>query len=141
MFDLFHAPRALTVSSPAIPVVAGQPALVPLRLEGQEDINSLFCYRLTLQTPDALSFMAGDASNFALDACVGLELSCFIELEGHGHFAPGLPGGAGAANEGAGVREISGLITAARYIGEDNRHALYEFTLRPWLHLATLTTD
>jgi type VI secretion system secreted protein VgrG len=138
---LFNAPRALTVTSPAIPQVAGQPALVPLKLEGSEGVNCLFEYRLTLQTPDALNFMAGTGSNFDLEAFVGLELTCYVELEGHGSFAVGLPGGGGAANQGAGVREISGVITQARYIGEESRHALYEFTLRPWLHLATLTND
>lgn len=39
MPGLFNAPRALTVKSPAIPVMAGQPALVPLKLEGSEGIN------------------------------------------------------------------------------------------------------
>ncbi|RFO96693.1 type VI secretion system tip protein VgrG [Rhodoferax lacus] len=141
MSALFHAPRVLTVKSPAIPIVAGQPALVPLKLEGAEGINSLFEYRLTLQTPDALNFMAASGSNFDLTAFVGLELSCFVELEGQGQFVPGLPGGAGAANQGAGVREISGMITEARFVGVDSRHALYELTLRPWLHLATLTTN
>jgi type VI secretion system secreted protein VgrG len=102
---MFNTPRVLTVSSPAIPVLAGQPALVPLKLEGSEGVNSLFEYRLTLQTPDAMNFMGGQASNFDLDAFVGLELTCYVELEGHGSFA---------ANQGAGVREISGLITAAR---------------------------
>ena len=138
---LFNAPRALTVTSAAIPVLAGQPALVPIKLEGSEGINSLFEYRLTLQTPDALMFQAKAGSNFDLDAFVGLELTCHVELEGHGAFVPGLPGGSGAANQGAGVREISGLIVEARFIGEDSRHALYELTLRPWLHLATLSTD
>ncbi len=138
--SLFNAPRALTVRSPAIPVVAGQAALVPLKLEGTEGINSLFEYRLTLQTPDAYNFKASEGSNFDLESFVGLELTCFVELEGQGSFAAGLAGG-GAANQGAGVREISGLITSARFIGEDSRHALYELTLRPWLHLATLTTD
>ena len=141
MSYLFNAPRALTVTSAAIPVLAGQPALIPLKLEGSEGVNSLFEYRLTLQTPDALNFMGGAGSNFDLDAFVGLELTCSVELEGHGAFVAGLPGGSGASNQGAGVREISGLIAAARYIGEDSRHALYELTLRPWLHLATLTTD
>jgi type VI secretion system secreted protein VgrG len=137
---LFNAPRTLTVTSPAIPVVAGQAALVPLRLEGAEGINSLFEYRLTLQTPDAYNFKASEGSNFDLESFVGLELTCYVELEGRGSFAAGLAGG-GAANQGVGVREVSGLITAARFIGEDSRHALYELTLRPWLHLATLTTD
>ncbi len=138
---LFNAPRALTLKSPAIPVVAGQAALVPLKLEGGEGINSLFDYRLTLQTPDAYNFRASEGSNFDMESFVGLELTCYVELEGHGSFAAGVAGGGGAANQGAGVREISGLITAARFIGEESRHALYELTLRPWLHLATLTTD
>ncbi len=81
MLGIFRAPRALTVTSPAIPVVGGQPALVPLKIEGTESVNSLFCYTLTLQTPDALSF-TGTGSNFNLDAFIGLELTCSIELEG-----------------------------------------------------------
>ena len=36
MSQLFNAPRALTVTSAAIPVLAGQPALVPLKLKGLE---------------------------------------------------------------------------------------------------------
>ena len=139
--SIFNAPRALTVKSPAIPVVGGQAALVPLKLDGTEGINSLFEYRLTLQTPDAYNFKASEGSNFDLESFVGLELTCYVELEGQGSFAPGMPGGGGAANQGAGVREISALITAARFIGEDSRHALYEFTLHPWLHLATLSSD
>ena len=141
MSALFSAPRALTVRSPAIPVLAGQPALVPLKLEGVEGINRLFEYKLILQTPDALNYMGGTASNFDLTSWVGLELTCFMELEGQGSFVVGLPGGSGAANQGAGVREISGLITAVQLIGEESRHALYEVTLRPWLHIATLNAD
>jgi len=141
MSALFSAPRALTVRSPAIPVLAGQPVLVPLKLEGVEGINRLFEYKLILQTPDALNYMGGTASNFDLTSWVGLELTCFMELEGQGSFVVGLPGGSGAANQGAGVREISGLITRAQFIGEASRHALYEVTLRPWLHIATLNAD
>ena len=137
---LFHASRALTVRNAAIPEVAGAPALVPLKLQGREGVNNLFEYRLILQTPDAYNFKAGEGANFDLDAFIGLELTCGIELEGHGSFVPGMPGGMGA-NQGAGEREISGLITRARFVGVSSRHAFYEFTLRPWLHLATLTTD
>ncbi|RYF41320.1 MAG: type VI secretion system tip protein VgrG, partial [Comamonadaceae bacterium] len=90
--------------------------------------------------PDAFNFMALEGSNFDLSSFIGLELTCLMELEGHGSFEPGRPG-ALQPNQGAGVREISGLITSARFVGESSRHALYEFTLRPWLHLATLTTD
>lgn len=141
MSILFQAPRALTVKSPTISIASSEPALVPLKLEGTEGINRLFENRLTLQTPDALNFMDSSGANFDLTSFVGLELNCFVELEGKGQFVAGLSGGAGAASQGAGVREISGIITAARHIGEDSRHALHELNQRPWLHLATLATD
>ena len=141
MTSLFSSPKVLTVTSPAIPQVADSAALVPLKLSGLEAVNTLFDYRLILQSPDALQFAANDASNFPLADMVGREITCTIELEGHGSFVAGLAGNSGAANRGAGVREISGLITAARNLGTDSRHALYELTLRPWLHLATLTAD
>ena len=137
----FSSQRALTVQSPALPQVAGVVALVPLKLEGVESINALFEYTLTLQTPDSLMFKGDTGSNFDLSGMVGRELTCKVELEGFGSFVAGQPGGSGQANVGSGVREISGLITDARYVGEDDRHALYQLTLRPWLHLASLTKD
>ena len=137
---IFKASRALTVRSAAIPEVSGAPALVPLKLQGREGINSLFHYTLALQTPDALQF-SGIGSNFRLDDFIGREITCSIELEGMGSFQAGMPGGLGASHQGAGVREISGLITAARFCTEDHRHAIYELEIRPWLYLATLTTD
>ena len=36
--------RTLEISSPAIPVVLGRPALEPVRLSGGEGVNSLFEY-------------------------------------------------------------------------------------------------
>jgi type VI secretion system secreted protein VgrG len=140
MSMFFGADRALAVRGPAIPLIAGEPALVPLKLQGREGINSLFEYRLILQAPDAYDFRAGEGSNFDLDAFVGRELTCAIELEGHGSFVPGVPGGLGA-NQGAGEREISGLVTQARFIGESSRHALYELTLRPWERAIRRTCD
>ena len=119
----FEADRALAVRGPAIPLIAGAPALVPLKLQGHEGINGLFAYRLILQTPDAYDFRAGEGSNLDLDAFVGRELTCAIELEGHGSFTPGVPGGLGA-HQGAGERELSGLVTQARFLGESDRHAL-----------------
>jgi type VI secretion system secreted protein VgrG len=125
--------RGLTIRSAAIPEVNGAPLLEPLKLEGEEGINALFEYRLVLQSAEG-------GAPLELNTFIGRELTCCLELEGQGSFVPGMPGGAGV-NQGAGVREISGLITEARYIGESGRHALVEFTLRPWLHLATLSTD
>jgi type VI secretion system secreted protein VgrG len=141
VMTIFNSTKPLSIQSPALNKVVGAGVLVPLKLEGSEGINQLFDYKLVLQTPDALNFVGGAAANYALQDLVGHELTCQIELEGHGSFVAGLAGLTGMSNQGAGVREISGLITAARFLGEDSRHALYELTLRPWLHLATLSSD
>ncbi|MBC3933726.1 contractile injection system protein, VgrG/Pvc8 family, partial [Undibacterium curvum] len=33
------------------------------------------------------------------------------------------------------------VVTAARFVGLDSRHAVIECTLQPWLHLASLSSD
>jgi type VI secretion system secreted protein VgrG len=105
--------RTLSVSSPAIPVVLGRPVLEPVRLAGEEGVDGLFAYEL----------MLSGAAELELDAFVGREICCEIELDGS---AP---------------REINALITDAALWGEQGRHVHYKLTLRPWLHLATLRTD
>ncbi|BEP52798.1 hypothetical protein GmRootV118_00420 [Variovorax sp. V118] len=117
-------PRTLSVSSAAIPVVLGQAALEPVRLSGHEGVNSLFAYELFLKTPDALALSGvSSGADFDLDAFIGQEISCEIELDG------------------SSPRQINALITDAALWGEEGRHAQYKLTLRPWLHLATLRTD
>ncbi len=132
--------RTLTIRSPAIPMVLGQPALEPVRLSGREGINSLFEYELLLKTPDALNIGASGAANFDLNAFVGREISCAIALDGSGAFMPGATGQS-TDRIGAGVRHVNALITDAVMWGEEGRHIQYKLTLRPWLHLATLSTD
>ena len=44
-------------------------------------------------------------------------------------------------NVGAGKREITGLITEARFLREQGRHVYYELTLRPWAELMQLRTN
>lgn len=130
----------LKVQSPAIPQHLGTPALEPVRLSGREGVNRLFEYELLLKTPDALNLGASGAADFDLDAFIGREISCVIELDGAGTF---LPGAVGAAVDrvGAGERQINALITDAQLWGEEGRHLQYKLTLRPWLHLATLSVD
>ena len=130
----------LAVQGPAMPMHNGEPALHPVRLSGQEGVNTLFEYELLLKTPDALNFSPSLAAQFDLDAFIGREITCFIELDGSGEFVPGSVGAARNAI-GAGRREISALVTGADFWGEEGRHLQYRLTLRPWLHLATLTTD
>jgi len=115
--------RTLQIQSPAIPIVLGQPALAPVRLSGRECINELFEYELLLKTPDSLNLGASGAADFNLDDFIGREIGCLVELDG------GAP------------RQINALITDAAFWGEEGRHVQYRLTLRPWLHLATLSTD
>ncbi len=44
-------------------------------------------------------------------------------------------------NLGKGKREISGLVTQARFIRVENRRAYFEVVIEPWLTLATCTND
>lgn len=132
--------RTLEISSPAIPVVLGRPALEPVRLSGREGVNSLFEYELLLKTPDTLNFALTAAADFDLDEFIGRELGCSIQLDGMGQFQMGRVG-ASVDGVGAGIRQINGLITDACLWGEEGRHVQYKLTLRPWLHLATLSTD
>ncbi|MBC7376361.1 MAG: type VI secretion system tip protein VgrG [Burkholderiaceae bacterium] len=132
--------HALTIVSAAIPVVAGTSALEPVRLSGLEGINNLFAYELLLKTPDALNFGSIGAADFNLDNFIGREISCIIELDGAGVLVAGSIG-ASTDHIGAGSRQINALITDAALWGEEGRHVQYKLTLRPWLHLATLSTD
>ncbi len=133
-------PHTLSIQSPAIPVVLGVPALEPVRLSGHEGINSLFAYELLLKTPDTLNLGASQAADFDLDSFIGREICCAIALDGNGAFVLGLEGNS-SAHIGAGVRQINALVTDACLWGEEGRHVQYKLTLRPWLHLATLTAD
>jgi type VI secretion system secreted protein VgrG len=132
--------RTLRIRSDAIPSHLGAPALEPVRLSGREGLNHLFEYELLLKTPDALNLGASGAVDFDLDAFIGREISCLIELDGAGEFVAGAVG-ASVDRIGSGTREISALITEAALWGEEGRHVQYRLVLRPWLHLASLTTD
>jgi len=132
--------RTLTVTSPAIPKQNGIPTLEPVRLSGHEGVNSLFHYELILKTPDTLNLGASQAADFNLDDFIGREISCSIQLDGKGEYILGAVG-ENSDHIGAGERQINALITDAAFLGEEGRHLRYRLTLRPWLHLATLTTD
>jgi len=114
--------RTLRVHSEALAQVQGQALLEPVRLSGREGINSLFEYELLLHTTSAF-VGARSSADLDLDGFIGREICCSIALEG------------------AGTREISALITDAAFVGPVGRQLQYRLTLRPWLHLATLSTD
>jgi type VI secretion system secreted protein VgrG len=138
--DKTYDTRTLRVEGASLPSWQGRPALLPVRLEGTERVNSLFEYRLLLKTPDDRDFSAYLSANFKLNEFVGREVTVRIELEGSGIDAPGARGPA-TSGIGAGTREITGLVDSARFVKVAGRHAYYELILRPWLHLATRTSD
>ncbi|HUD34393.1 MAG TPA: phage late control D family protein, partial [Variovorax sp.] len=118
------------MSGAAVPHRLGLPLLSPIRLEGVEAVNSLFEYRLLLKTPDSRAFSPSIAADLKLNEAVGREITVHLELDS-----------GGMAGIDLAVREISGLVTRARFVRSSDRHVYYEYTLRPWLHLATLSSD
>ncbi|MDR2788531.1 MAG: phage late control D family protein, partial [Candidatus Accumulibacter sp.] len=132
----------MTIESPVSPQHRGRPGLVAVKVEGKEGIGELFGYDVILKTPEDRDFVPGEAADIDLDGWIGQEARLEIELEGSG-FAAGSGAGqsGGESGRGAGIREINGLIAEACFLREEGRHVFYRITLKPWLHLATLTSD
>ncbi|RQR20490.1 type VI secretion system tip protein VgrG, partial [Burkholderia sp. Bp9143] len=137
--------RTLSLAGAALPTYGmdALPVFVPVRLQGTETIGRLDAcrYLVTLRTDDAYAFSPSRTADLDLDKMVGTEVTVSIQLEGIGRPIPGLAGVAGLGNIGAGTREITGLVEAARIAGQDRDSILYELELRPWLYRATLTQD
>lgn len=125
--------RTISLSSPAMPYLLGEPALILSQLEGEEAFSTLYTWKVTAKTPANSAIPWQSASNIDIKALLGKEMTIEIELDGNGL---GTQRGIGK-----GVREISGLVQRVRYIGRDVNQAMYEIILRPWLHLAELTSD
>lgn len=123
--------RTVTASSAAIPDLLGVPQLEFVRLSGHEALSELFTYEVDLRavSPAAEQCLAESDP----DEMIGCEMTVTIELDGMG---TGLLGGVGA-----GHREITGVITGIEHVGGAAENRLYRFTLRPWLWLATQTSD
>ncbi len=123
--------RTVTASSVAIPDLLGVPQLEFVRLSGHEALSELFTYEVDLRavSPAAEQFLAESDP----DEMIGREMTITIELDGMG---TGLLGGVRAGN-----REITGVITAIEHVGGVAENRLCRFTLRPWLWLATQTSD
>ncbi|MGF6981343.1 type VI secretion system secreted protein VgrG [Paraburkholderia atlantica] len=127
--------RAVTVSSAAIPRWPAQsadgltqPALQFMSLEGDESLGKLFEYELLLRTPDDYTVPLAVSANLDLKALLGKEMTVAIDLEP-------------SADPEAAQREITGLVAAAQYLRREGRYNVYRVVLKPWLWLATLTTD
>lgn len=138
----FSAARTVTVSGPAVPTTpVGEPALELSAIRGDETLSEIYSYTLDCLTPPDPLLAHERAANLDLKAMIGKALTVTVQLEGMGSFVPGMPGMAGAANIGAGAREISGIVTGARFEGQLNRQCRYRLTMRPWIYLADLRSD
>ncbi len=138
----FSTTRTVTASGTALPVAAtGEPALQLSRIDGEEVLSEMYSYVLEFLTPLNLPMLAGEAANLDLKRMIGKELTVTIQLDGIGSFVAGMPGMAGAANIGAGVREISGIVTEAKFAGQLNRQSRYLVTVQPWIYLTDQRSD
>lgn len=115
--------RTFRVTSPAMPVLLGMPALELHALTGEERLSELFRYNLLLKTPANPAIAWQSAANLNLKDLVGKEMTVHLSLDAQGE------------------RYISGMVTQARFLERDAMQAVYEVQLAPWLHLGTLTSD
>ncbi|OBU10726.1 type IV secretion protein Rhs [Morganella psychrotolerans] len=116
-----------------MPNLLGEPGLAISTFEGEEALSTLYQYKVVAKTPANPNIPWQTAANLDLKKFIGQQMTVTIELDGNG-----LEIERGA---GKGHREISGLVERARFVGRDENQAMYEFIVRPWLNLATLTSD
>lgn len=118
--------------SDAMPHLLGEPALILSFLQGEETISTLYTYTLTVKTPANPLISRHAAANLDVKSLIGKEMTVVIKLktpDGHN------------AGKAIHYRELTGLVKQVRFVGLDIDRAVYEIVLRPWLDLATLTSD
>ncbi|ACC75181.1 type VI secretion system tip protein TssI/VgrG [Paraburkholderia phymatum] len=131
----FLTNRTLTIDGPAIPLSStGDPVLQLQSIAGTEILSRIYRYVLDCVTVSDL--LMTDAASLDLKSMIGKELTVTVQLDGMGSFVPGMTGLSGAANIGKGIREISGIVTEARFVGQSNRQGHYRLLLQPWITLA-----
>ncbi|SPB12991.1 ImpA family type VI secretion-associated protein [Caballeronia novacaledonica] len=134
--------RTLKVACAALPTWGGTDILLPQRVRGVEALGELFKYEVEFASLDSPTFRIYKARELIKpDELIGKTIIISVEFEGKGTFIPGLPGNQGAGNIGAGVRTIEGIITEVEQTGSDERRVYYQFTVRPWLWLASQNSD
>ncbi|TFE45173.1 type VI secretion system tip protein VgrG [Paraburkholderia dipogonis] len=134
------ASRTVTMEGPAIPMSSMNEPLLELKaIQGTEILSGVYRYTLSCRTP--LGIPAEEAANLDLKSMIGKELTVTIQLDGMGTFMAGIEGMAGMGNIGAGIREISGIVTEARYANQTDQHSNYNLVLKPWIWLADQRSD
>lgn len=113
----------------AIPRLAsGEAALKLVGIQGSEALSLVYLYSLDCVSATNDSASPGEMANLDLGGMIGRELTVFIGIES----VRPVP---------QSVRQISGIITEARFLGAGERFCRYQLSMRPWLHLAEHRTD
>ncbi|MFM0330942.1 type VI secretion system Vgr family protein [Paraburkholderia strydomiana] len=142
--------RSITFSGRALPEIVGiasarnevrEPMLAVRSVRGREAVGELFEYVVVAESQVALLLNATDATQIDLTQIVGTDGTVAIEISGIGTFIAGQPGDIGRSNIGADVRYINGEIVSARIQCVEDRAAVYEFVLRPFMWRATQNSD
>jgi type VI secretion system secreted protein VgrG len=146
--------HTVTFSDAALPEIVGvayrnrqlteerAPMLTVRRISGREAVGELFEYvvETAVENPDFLED-PDSAAQLDLESIVGTASTVAIQVTGIGTFRAGAKGNAGRANVGADIRYISGEIVSARIRCVEDRAAVFEFVLRPFVWRATLNCD
>ncbi|HEX7935152.1 MAG TPA: type VI secretion system tip protein TssI/VgrG [Paraburkholderia sp.] len=142
--------RSITFSGRALPEIVGvnsareavrESMLAVRSVRGREAVGELFEYVVVAESQPDFLLNPADAAQIDLTQIVGTDGTVAIEITGIGTFRAGQPGDTGLANIGADVRYISGQIASARIQCVDDRAAVYEFVLRPFVWRATQNSD
>lgn len=127
-------PRTLAVHSEAFPDYYGRPLFEAARFSGVEKLGRLFDYWIDVSTIEANGLYVSEMHRYVdVNQLVGKRVVVTIAIEGNGALAQ--------ANIGAGIREITGLITEAKCVESDARRVFYRFRMRPALWLASLNRE
>nr|WP_277396802.1 type VI secretion system Vgr family protein [Paraburkholderia sp. Ac-20336] len=106
--------------------------MIPIRLHGREAVGELYSYTVCMRTDVDIS-PSSNIVTLDLDSIVGTPVTLSIDIPGKGTFVPGMPGDTGLSNLGFHMRELSGQVSEARFIGRDGRSMIYEFVVQPAL--------
>ncbi|WP_322047689.1 type VI secretion system Vgr family protein [Paraburkholderia sp. J67] len=124
--------RVLEVVSDAIPEHYGKKIFEVQRCKGVDKLGRLFDYQIDVRTIEANGLYVQDMEKLVdVNKMVGRKLTVCIAMEGNGTSADG------EVNVGAGVREITGVISRFECMGADDRRMYYRIRLRCLLWLAT----
>ncbi|KMZ12656.1 VgrG protein [Candidatus Burkholderia humilis] len=116
----------------ALPMLSnGEPALRLIGIEVSEALSILYRYTLDCVTSPDRPEHFDEIANLDLTSIIGNELTVSIVIEGADADRTG----------GRAVRQISGIITEARFQGAGDRYCRYRLIMQPWLHFTEHRTD